>query len=55
MSDTEKLKRAVELLEAAKKLIDGSDMAQVEIVFYDGVDCDGGCLSEDISLLLDEC
>lgn len=55
MNNNDKLKRAIELLEAAKDLIDGCERTQGEMVFYDETCCKGVCLSEDISLLLDEC
>lgn len=53
-----KFARAVELLRAARDLIDKADEGPYVIdvmnttVFYDGADCDGSCLRDDINHLL---
>lgn len=61
MTDQEKLDRAITLLKATQALL----MKQYknpyvlnlieETVFYDGADCSGDCLYNDIDDLLDEC
>ncbi len=46
--------RAVELLKAAKNLLQENEMAEEYTVFYDGAQCDGACLLEDIENYLIE-
>ena len=47
-------KRAIELLKACKDLLEKQENSSYvlnvleETVFYDGTDCDGSCLLEDI-------
>lgn len=54
------LERAKTLLKATKELLDKqADSYYVlnllsETVFYDGTECDGSCLKEDIDYWLDE-
>ena len=50
--------RAIELLEATKNLLEKQENSDYvlnmleEIVFYDGTECDGSCLLEDIRTYL---
>ena len=52
--------RALTLLKATRDLLDKQNHSNyvlnmfVETVFYDGTDCDGSCLLEDINDFLDE-
>jgi hypothetical protein len=54
-------KRAVELLTAAKQLLDKQKTADVVLnmltttVFYDDAQCDGYCLIDDIDAFLNDC
>lgn len=60
MNENFDIERAVTLLKAARNLIKKCDEASYvvnvvsESVFYDGVDCDGYCLMEDIEYLLED-
>lgn len=51
------LERAIYLLDAAKRYLenieDGWEMSNIT-VNYDGADCDGACLKEDIEMVLEE-
>ena len=40
--------RTLELLRAAKNLLQENEMAEEYTVFYDGAQCDGACLLADI-------
>lgn len=54
------LKRAEILLKATRDLLEKQENSYYvldllhEAVFYDGVDCDGNCLKDDIGYWLDE-
>lgn len=46
--------RAIELLKAARDLIEACDDAQTTAVIYDDAHCDGSCLLGDIETFLIE-
>lgn len=58
--DSEQIERAKILLQAARNLLSKQKKAYVvlnlleETVYYDGADCDGSCLIDDIDALLEE-
>jgi len=60
MEDKEILDRAITLLRAAKELLEKQKDSYyvlnmlAETVVYDGAECDGSCLIEDIGYLLEE-
>jgi hypothetical protein len=45
---TKAQKRAVKMLKVAARFIEENDFLESYIIFYDGADCDGGCLREDL-------
>ena len=46
--------RTIELLRAARNLLEENEMVEEYTVFYDGAQCDGACLLEDIEHHLSE-
>lgn len=50
----EQVKRALTLLRAASAIVSKSDEAQETTAIWDGTDCDGACLMEDIATFFEE-
>ena len=50
----EQVQRAITLLRAAARIVSKSDEAKATTAFWDGTECDGMCLMDDIVVFLEE-